>query len=50
LLRQKIKSLIEASANSEEASIKICRYLDDELDLSGNGWFDDDEAMSEGAE
>jgi len=33
--------------NSNQAAINICKLLDYELDLSGNGWFDNDEVMQE---
>ncbi|HCJ8471140.1 TPA: hypothetical protein NV714_005058 [Escherichia coli] len=44
-LRDKIKQAIEQSNDSEIASIKVCQILEDEIGLSGNGWFDDDETM-----
>ena len=44
-LRDKIKQAIEQSNDSEIASIKVCQMLEDEIGLSGNGWFDDDETM-----
>lgn len=44
-LRDKIKQAIEQNNDSEIASIEICKILEDEIGLSGNGWFDDDDIM-----
>lgn len=44
-LRDKIKKAIEKSVDSEIASIEVCKILEDEIGLSGNGWFDDDDIM-----
>jgi hypothetical protein len=41
-LRQKIKRLIDESPSYDDASKLICVMLSDELELSGNGWFEDD--------
>jgi hypothetical protein len=45
MLREKIKRLIEAASNTEDASMLICQFLEDELELSGNGWFEDDPVL-----
>jgi hypothetical protein len=45
MLREKIKRLIDAASNSDDASMLICQFLEDELELSGNGWFDDDPVL-----
>ena len=42
MLRQKIKSLIDSAKDSADAAMLICSFIDEELELSGNGWFDDD--------
>ena len=45
-LRQKIEAAIKAqNGDVEKAAIAICRLLEDEIGLDGNGWFDDDETM-----
>jgi hypothetical protein len=41
-LRQKIKRLIDESPSYDDASKLICVMLNHELELDGNGWFDDD--------
>lgn len=41
-LRKKIEEEIKKSANPELAAIEICKLLEDEIGLEGNGWFDDD--------
>tara|TARA_B100000700_G_scaffold68939_1_gene76362 strand:+ start:36893 stop:37051 length:159 start_codon:yes stop_codon:yes gene_type:complete len=46
-LREKIKKQIKNEENSNQAAINICKLLDYELDLIGNGWFDNDEVMQE---
>lgn len=45
MLRETIKKIIETELNPELASLKICNFLENELDLMGNGWFDDDEKL-----
>lgn len=45
MLRETIRKIIEAESNPELASLKICNVLENELDLIGNGWFDDDEKL-----
>lgn len=42
MFRQDIQRLIESTPNAMEAAKLVCIYLDDQLDISGNGWFDDD--------
>lgn len=42
MLRGKIQKLIEQSQNAEEAAKLICVMLDESLDLSANGWFEED--------
>ena len=44
-LRDKIKKAIEKSNDAESAAIEVCKILEDEIGLSGNGWFDDDDTM-----
>lgn len=47
MLRENILQIIkENKENSEQCAIEICKYLDDELSLSDNGWFDNDEIMN----
>ena len=41
-LRQKIKRLIDESQSNDDASKLICVMINDELELEGNGWFEDD--------
>jgi hypothetical protein len=44
VLRQTIQKILESSkgADAEQVALKICIALEDELDLEGNGWWDDD--------
>jgi hypothetical protein len=45
-LREKIEAAINASANDAgKAAIDVCKLLDEEIGLQGNGWFDDDAVM-----
>lgn len=47
-LRQQIAEAIKAAnGNPDQAAIAICRLLEDEIGLDGNGWFDNDEEMRE---
>lgn len=47
-LRQDIAKIIEdAQGDAEQAAIDVCRHLEREIGLNGNGWFDDDEEMQE---
>lgn len=47
-LRQEIEQKIaEANGDPEKAAIAVCLLLEDELDLSGNGWFDEDHEFQE---
>lgn len=44
--RDIIKAAIDSAAgDAEKASIAVCLVLEDELDLSGRGFFDNDTAM-----
>ena len=45
MLRADIKRLIDAAENSDEAAKLICQHLENELELSGNGWFDNDPVL-----
>ncbi|MFL6463869.1 MAG: hypothetical protein ACJ73N_05605 [Bryobacteraceae bacterium] len=44
-MRKKIQQIIEADSEKERAAFRVCEYLEEELDLDGNGWFDDDPGM-----
>jgi hypothetical protein len=44
-MRQRITKIIKAAATPEEAALEICVYLDDQLELAENGWFDDDQEV-----
>ena len=44
-LREKIEKAISAGANVEESAIEVCKLLENDIGLSGNGWFDDDPEM-----
>ncbi|MGS0567096.1 hypothetical protein [Xanthomonas oryzae] len=45
-LREKIVAAIEAAkGDSEQAGMAVCRLLEDEIGLAGNGWFDDDDVL-----
>ncbi|MGK3116030.1 hypothetical protein [Candidatus Pantoea formicae] len=47
-LRNKIADAIkDTGGDADQAAIKICRLLEDEIGLAGNGWFDNDEEMLE---
>ena len=47
-LREKIAIKIsESNGDANVASIEICKLLDYEVGLSGNGWFDNDPVMLE---
>ena len=44
--REKIEQKILASNNNpKKAAIDICIFLDEEIGLVGNGWFDDDKEI-----
>jgi hypothetical protein len=45
MLRADIKRLIDASKNSDEAAKFVCQHLENELELHGNGWFDNDPVL-----
>jgi hypothetical protein len=43
-LKEKIElKILESNGDSEGAAIEICLLLEDEVGLSGNGWFDNDQ-------
>lgn len=45
-LRELIEDRIRAANGDEKAAaIAVCRLLNRELDLEGNGWFDNDPVM-----
>lgn len=46
MLREKIQKIIQASKSTEAAAKMVCFWLESEIDLYGNGWFDDDEFMT----
>lgn len=47
-LRHKIAEVIkEAGGDADQAAIGVCRLLEDEIGLAGNGWFDNDEEILE---
>lgn len=46
MLREKIQKIIQASKSTEDAAKMVCFWLESEIDLYGNGWFDDDEFMA----
>lgn len=46
LLRKDIERIIRSHSSSpSQAAIEICVKLDEHLELSGNGWFDNDDAV-----
>ena len=46
MLRELIESAIRESAGDPaKAAVAVCIVLEDEIGLSGNGWFDGDEVM-----
>lgn len=45
MLRPQIQEIIAQSENPEQAAFKILEFLDDQIGLAGNGWFDDDPEM-----
>ncbi|MFL6463870.1 MAG: hypothetical protein ACJ73N_05610 [Bryobacteraceae bacterium] len=44
-MRKRIQQIIESEPQPEQAAFKVCGLLEDEIDLAGNGWFDDDPEM-----
>ncbi|NJM68056.1 MAG: hypothetical protein HC851_21505 [Acaryochloris sp. RU_4_1] len=46
-LRGKIQNLIEASQSPSDAAALVCIFIEDEIGLAGNGWFDDDSLLSD---
>jgi len=55
MLREKIEDIIldncpaanRDGGESSAAAMEILKYLDEQIGLDGNGWFDDDEEMIE---
>jgi len=48
VLRKEIEKLINVyKDDSENLAVEICKFLDEEISLSGNGWFDNDPVMIE---
>jgi hypothetical protein len=41
-IRAKLKTIISDAGNPAMAALEVCLFLEDNLDLAGNGWFDDD--------
>lgn len=47
-LRSKIEAAIEsAQGETAKAALEVCRLLELEIGLQGNGWFDDDPELLE---
>jgi hypothetical protein len=47
-LREIIQAAIEsANGDTTKAAIAVCVAIDDEIGLSGNGWFDGDEVVED---
>lgn len=45
-LRVRIEAALrDAGGDHKQAAIEVCRLLEDEIGLEGNGWFDDDDEM-----
>lgn len=44
-LRTQIETAIRTSPDSGQAAIAVCRLLEDEIGLVGNGWLDDDDEL-----
>jgi hypothetical protein len=45
-LRAKIEKEVAAGGGDyRQAAIRVCRLLENEIGLAGNGWFDDDEEL-----
>lgn len=48
MLRKEIEEAIKRCVgNPEAAAVAVCRLLEDEIGLAGNGWFDDDPELLE---
>ena len=45
--RQSIEEATRSNGDPAKAAIAICRLLEDEIGLSGNGWFDDDQELKD---
>jgi DNA topoisomerase VI subunit A len=41
-IRSQIKEIIAQSGNPSLATLEVCLFLGEELDLAANGWFDND--------
>lgn len=47
-LRQQIQSAIEAtSGDTAKAAVAVCKVLEDEIGLDGNGWWGNDPELQE---
>jgi hypothetical protein len=47
MFREDIERLIEAAApDSTEGAKLVCQFLENELELAGNGWFDNDPILN----
>ena len=44
-MRKQIQAILEREPTRERAAFVICKFINDELDLRGNGWFDDDQEL-----
>jgi hypothetical protein len=42
-MRKQIEEIIRIKNDPYSAALEICVFLDDQLELANNGWFDDDE-------
>jgi hypothetical protein len=47
MLRADVQKIIENADSPEDASRLVCWLFEEEVGLSGNGWFDDDPVMEE---
>lgn len=46
-LRKKIEQAIASCDDIEESAIAVCTLLEEEIGLSEDGWFDDDEVLQD---
>ncbi|MBU4610315.1 hypothetical protein IMZ29_07105 [Achromobacter sp. GG226] len=47
MLRKKIEIVIQrAAGNAQLAAVEVCALLEEEVGLSGNGWFEGDDVMT----
>lgn len=44
-LRQNIERIIASEPDPDRCAVRICLYIEDELNLSDNGWWDSDPVM-----